>query len=102
MAVVIRYNPQNLTRELYDSANAVLMKNAPEGPPSGDLMVHVLFGDDGSLQVSEIWSSEGAWREAWEGFLGPSLEEAGIQASPEVLEAQMVWGAGVPGPPMPA
>ena len=100
MAVVVRYHPASLTKEQYEAGGRLLMERSPEPGPPGDLLVHVCFGDDGSLHVSEIWESEDAWREAWDGFLKPTLEEAGttFEAEPEVFEAHALWGAGVPAP----
>jgi hypothetical protein len=50
--------------------------------------MHVCFGTDGNLVVSEIWDS----REQWQAFgerLMPVLAEAGIEMErePEVFEA---------------
>ena len=49
--------------------------------------MHVCFGDDGNLKISEIWES----REQWQAFgekLNPILEQAGAEAEgpPEVFE----------------
>jgi len=104
MAVVIRYNPQSLTREKYDAGVKAINENAPSDAPPGDLLVHVLFGDEGNLRVSEVWASEAAWREAWDNLLASSLAQAGIEfaSEPEVLDAPVLWGAELPGPPAPA
>ena len=102
MAVVIRYNPKGLTLEQNETAGRLFMEKGrqmgQEGPPD-DLMVHVAFGDDGNLMVSEIWSSEEVWREQYESFIKPTLAEAGIETNPDVFEAPVLWGSGVPAAP---
>jgi hypothetical protein len=102
MAVVIRYNPKGLTLEQSERAGRLFMEKGMEmgqsGPPD-DLMVHVRFGDDGDLMISEIWSSEEVWREHYESFMKPILAEAGIETAPDVFEVRNVWGSGVPAPP---
>ena len=102
MAVVVRYNPKDLTSEKAETASRMMMEKGAamghDGPPE-DLLVHVRFGDDGNLMVSEIWSSEEVWREQYENFIEPTLREAGIETSPDVFEAQAVWGSGVPAAP---
>jgi hypothetical protein len=87
MAIVVRFSPTSLTREQYDQASQK-MEAAGDWPPQG-LQMHVLFGDEGDLRVSEIWDS----REHFEAFgekLRPALADAGIQFSgePEVFEVQ--------------
>ena len=57
MAILIRYAPSSLTREQYDKVNEILQENGPEGPPP-PLQLHVMFGEEPDLRVSEIWESE--------------------------------------------
>jgi transposase len=59
--------------------------------PADGCRLHVCFGDENDLRVSEVWAS----REKLDVFgekLRPRLEEAGIQLSgePEVFEAHNV------------
>jgi hypothetical protein len=84
MSVVVRYNPAGLTQEVYDKASSNVQGG--EWPPDG-LDMHVCFGDDGDLKVSEIWDSEQQWRSFTEQLL-PKLEEAGVQmgGEPQVFE----------------
>jgi hypothetical protein len=87
MSIVVRYAPVNLTKEKYDATNQKLAEAGVDWLPDG-LLMHVCFGDDGDLKVSEIWDS----REQWETFgekLMPVLSEAGIEFSgePAVFEA---------------
>lgn len=49
--------------------------------------MHVLFGPEGDIRVSEIWDSEHQFR-AFAGRLMSVLEEVGVSYSePEVFEA---------------
>ena len=86
MSIVVRFSPASLTAEKYDATNRALEEAEIEFPPDG-LDVHVCFGSDGDLRVSEIWDS----REQFEAFgehLMPVLKEAGVEFSgePEVFE----------------
>jgi hypothetical protein len=38
-----------------------------------------MFGDESDLRVSEIWESENAWQQAWDGGLKAALSTAGIE-----------------------
>jgi hypothetical protein len=85
MSIVVRFNPTNLTREMYDESLRRL-EGAGEWPPDG-LDYHVLFGTEGNLRVSEIWDS----REQLQAFgerLMPILSEVGVEFSgdPEIFE----------------
>lgn len=88
MSIVVRFPPSNVTLQQYQTVrNAV--KDAGEWPAEG-CQVHVCFGDENDIRVSEIWES----REKLEAFgekLRPRMEEAGIQLSgePEVFEAHI-------------
>ena len=89
MSIVVRFPISNVTKQQYDSVRDSVEK-AGVWPPAGCLM-HVCFGDDHDLHVSEIWES----REQLEAFgetLRPHLEAAGIQPAgePEIFEARNV------------
>jgi hypothetical protein len=89
MSIVVRFPPSNVTRQQYDSVRNALTESG-DWPPDG-CQLHVLFGDESDIRVSEIWES----REKLDAFgekLMPSLEEAGIRLSgdPEVFEAHIV------------
>ena len=88
MSVLIRFNPAALTAEQYDGTISTL-DGQGNWPPDG-LDLHVCFGSDGSLKVSEIWDS----REQLEAFgerLMPVLAEAGIDpGQPEIIEIHNV------------
>ena len=85
MSIVVRYQPTGLTRELYDDVSR-RMEGTATWPPDG-MDMHVLFGKEGELRVSEIWDSEDKWR-AFTDQLRPVLKEAGVQmgGDPEVFE----------------
>lgn len=89
MSIVVRITPSNMTRQQYDSVRNAL--TASGDWPADGCQLHLLFGEENDLRVSEIWES----REKYEAFgekLRPRIDEAGIQMSgePEVFEAHMV------------
>jgi hypothetical protein len=95
MSILIRYAPSSLTREQYDRVNAILQENGPDGPPA-PLQLHVLFGEEPDLRVSEIWQSEEAWQQAWDGGLKTALSTAGVELpEPEKLPVHEIWGSRV-------
>lgn len=86
MSIVVRYHPVNLTAEQYDGSTRKIEEAGIGFPPEG-VELHVCFGSDGDLQVSEIWDS----REQFQAFgarLMPVLAEIGItfSAEPDVFE----------------
>src|SRR4051794_8491142 len=76
MAILVRYAPSSLTREQYDKVNAILQENGPGGPPP-PLQLHVMFGEEPDLRVSEIWESESAWQQAWDAGSRPRCQRPG-------------------------
>ncbi len=95
MPILIRYAPSSLTREQYDKVNDILRENGPAGPPQ-PLQLHVLFGEGSDLRVSEIWESEDAWRQAWDGGLKAALAAAGVELSePDKFPVHELWGSRV-------
>ena len=85
MSIVVRFKPTNLTTELYDESVRRLKEAGVFSPE--DREVHVFFGSEGNLHVSEIWDS----REHLQVFgetLMPILAEVGIEFSgePEIFE----------------
>jgi hypothetical protein len=85
MSMLVRFSPASLTSDKYDQ----VMRALEEGghwPPDG-LELHVCFGAEGAMKVSEIWAS----KEQFEAFgerLMPLLDRAGItfSAPPELLD----------------
>ncbi len=83
MSVVVRHQPSGLTREQYDEVSR-RMEGGGAWPPDG-MDMHVLFGTEGELRVSEIWDSEEQFR-AFADRLMPVLDEVGVPYSePEVF-----------------
>ena len=85
MSVVVRYPVVGLTRRQYDEVSR-RMEEAGVWPPDG-LQMHVLFGTEGDLKVSEIWESSQQLTAFGERLL-PVLNEVGVQAAgePEIFE----------------
>lgn len=48
------------------------------GAPEGPMKLHSCFGEDGQLQVFDIWESQEAFDEFLT-YLGPILEELGVE-----------------------
>ena len=58
------------------------------------LQLHVLFGEEPDLRVSEIWASESAWQQAWDGGLKDALATAGVELpEPQKFPVQARSGA---------
>ncbi len=86
MSIVVRYPVVGLTRQQYDEVSR-RMEEAGAWPPDG-LQLHVLFGTEGDLKVSEIWESPEQLTAFREKIL-PVLDEVGVQGAggdPEVFE----------------
>ena len=84
MSILARFTPQNLTEEQYNAVNRKLEEGG-HVPPDGQ-QVHVCFGSDGDLRISEIWESEEKMRAFGEKLL-PILDEVGVTAAapPEII-----------------
>jgi len=96
MSILVRYTPSSLTRAQYDKVNEILQENGPGGPPTV-LQLHVLFGEEPDLRVSEIWESEDAWQQTWDGGLKAAIASAGIDLpEPERFPLHESWGSWVP------
>ena len=92
MSIVVQFKPTSLTAETYDESTRQLEEAGVERLPDG-LELHVCFGADGNLQVSEIWES----REQFEAFGErlqqlPVLAELDIEYSspPEIFEVHKI------------
>ena len=48
------------------------------GAPEGAMKLHSCFGEDGQLQVFDVWESQEAFDEFLT-YLGPVMEELGIE-----------------------
>jgi hypothetical protein len=89
MSIVVSYPPSNVTRQQYNTVRNALTESGDW--PADGCQVHVLFGDESNVRVTEVWES----REKLDAFgdrLRPRMEEARIQLSgePEVSEALIV------------
>jgi hypothetical protein len=89
MSVVVRFPPSNMTKQQYDSIRTALEESG-EWPAEG-CQLHVCFGDEQDIRVSEIWESQ-EQLEAFGEKLRPRIEQAGVQLSgePEVFKAHIV------------
>ena len=90
MSLVVRFSPVALTAEKYQDA---IRRHAEAGvafPPDG-MELHVCFGTDGNLRVSEIWDSR-EQLEAYAERLMPILADAGVELSgqPEIFEVHNI------------
>ena len=90
MSIVVRFNPANVTKEKYDESVRRLEAAGAWPNPDG-LELHVLFGSDGNLRVSEIWDSQ-EQLEAFGEQLMPILADIGIEfaAEPEIFEVHNI------------
>jgi hypothetical protein len=73
MSIVVRFHPTNATKDKYDESLR-RMEAAGIWPDPPGLEVHVAFGSEDDLRVSEIWSS----REQFQAYgekLMPILDE---------------------------
>ena len=88
MSVLIRFAPASLTVEQYEESVRRIQENG-QWPPDG-MELHVCFGSDGNLRVSEVWDSQ-AQLDAFGERLMPVLSEVGIEpGQPEVLDVHTV------------
>ena len=66
---------KNMTREQHAEGRARLRAN---GAPESAMKVHSCFGEDGQLQVFDVWESQEAFDE-FVTYLGPIMQELGIE-----------------------
>jgi hypothetical protein len=90
MSIVVRFSPTNLTAEKYDESIRRHEEAGIQRPPDG-MDLHVCFGSDGNLRVSEIWGSR-EQLEAYGQQLMPILADVGIELSgePEIFEVHNI------------
>jgi hypothetical protein len=89
MSIVVRFPSSNMTKQQYDAVRSALEESG-DWPAEG-CRLHVCFGDEQDIRVSEVWESQ-EQLEAFGEKLMPRAQEAGIQFSgqPEVFEAHIV------------
>ena len=85
MSILVRFPESNVSKQQYDAVRSDL-EGAGHWPPEG-CQLHVCFGPQDDIRVSEVWESAEQFR-AFGDTLRPSLEQAGIQLSgePEVFD----------------
>ena len=90
MSVLVRYQEVGMTRQQYDEVGGLLEQG--DFPPAG-LELHVLFGDEGSLRVSEVWATEEQQRTFNDEALMPVLNQVGVQLSgaPEIIQVHELF-----------
>jgi hypothetical protein len=66
---------KNMTREQHTQGRARLREN---GAPESAMKLHSCFGDEGQLQVFDVWESQEAFDEFLT-YLGPVMQELGIE-----------------------
>ena len=81
MSVVVRFPPSNMSKQQYESVRGEL-ERAGDWPAEG-CQLHVCFGPEDNLRVSEVWESAEK-QQAFAEKLGPRIEQAGMQLSGEV------------------
>jgi hypothetical protein len=88
MSVLIRFAPASLTTEQYEESFRRIQENG-DWPPDG-MELHVCFGSEGNLRVSEVWDSQ-EQLDAFGERLMPVLSEVGIEpGQPEVLDVHNI------------
>jgi hypothetical protein len=80
MSMLVRFPPSGVSRQQYDAVRSAL-EDAGDFPADG-LQIHVAFGPDDDIRVSEIWESKDKF-EAFGEKLRPRLEENDIQLAGE-------------------
>ena len=66
---------KNMTREQHTKGRDRLRE---VGAPEGAMKLHSCFGEDGQLQVFDVWESQEAF-DKFLTYLGPVMEELGIE-----------------------
>jgi hypothetical protein len=66
---------KNMTAEQHTKGRERLLE---EGAPESAMRFHSCFGEDGKLQVFDVWDSQEAFDEFLT-YLGPVMQELGIE-----------------------
>jgi hypothetical protein len=80
MSIVVRCPASNVTNQQYNSVHSALQQSG-DWPPAGCL-IHLAFGDEQNVHVSEIWESQ-EQLQAFGEKLQPKLAAAGIELAGE-------------------
>ena len=97
MSIVVRYKPVGMTTAQYDETVRRFQEQVGDAGLDG-FELHVCFGSDGDLRVSEIWDSREHWQ-AYTEKLYPILDAVGINRpdEPDVYEVHnMIRSEGAP------
>ena len=88
MSIVVRFHPTNVDRAKYEESMRRLEAAGLWPNPAG-LELHVAFGEENNIKVSEIWASREQFQAQAENLM-PVLTDLGVEFSgePEVLEVQ--------------
>ena len=90
MAVILVHQGSGLTRESYEGVvRSMTGKSRMESPadwPVEGLLVHAAGEAEGGFRVVDVWESEEAAQRFGERLM-PALQEAGVEAQPELYEA---------------
>ena len=86
MSITVTYkNPEGLTSKQYDEVMERLEK-AGAIPSAPGLLYHVCFGEEGKMQILDVWESQSDFDKFSETLL-PIIDAVGIaQAEPEITE----------------
>lgn len=88
MSLLVRFAPQSLTAEQYDSA--VRRLNEEGVTPADGLDYEICFGSGDNMKVSLVWDSKKQF-DAFGARLMPILAELGIDpGEPEVFEVHNI------------
>jgi hypothetical protein len=89
MSILARHTPRSLTIQKYEEVTQRLEASGV-WPAADGLELHVLFGPEDDLRISEIWDSQEKL-EAFGEHLMPVLAEVGIDpGEPELLEVRNI------------
>lgn len=81
--IAIYLTTENMTAEQHAEGRRRL---SDAGAPEDAMKVHSVFGEEGKLQVLDIWESQEAF-DAFQGYLVPILEDLGVRLSgPPTIE----------------
>jgi hypothetical protein len=80
--IAIYIATKNMTIEQHTRGRQML---GDAGAPEGAMKLHSCFGEDGKLEVFDVWESQEAFDEFLK-YLGPIMAELGIElAQPPVI-----------------
>jgi hypothetical protein len=80
MSIVVRYPPSNVSKQQYDALRSDF--EAGGDWPAEGCQLHVCFGPENDVRVSEVWDSHEHFQ-AWGDTLMPKMEQAGLELSGE-------------------